>query len=155
MTMADAHSVHIPELISRVEGNRQLRVLSPATYSNEGGHFLDAELYLDDEPINENGPCFLGVGTHEDLIDPNEIDVELVVPYTTELRKWLGSRRANSSFYAHVGRGNSTMIFSIPRSKGNEVLPDLISVILPDSLKNSAGALLNFANVLAFYLPRE
>lgn len=152
MSLEHCQIVPMPEVVSRLAGNDHLS-LGPAKYMSIGGHSIDAELLINGEPINGQHPYILGVGKRAYSLYGGDPSVDLTVPVDS-FSNACHDVSLIPRCEVNVNLAATVLQFSVPRSAAHLALVEAVPLLLPEKLHHSAGVLLNFANVMAYYLPK-
>lgn len=142
----------MPDMISRIEGNDHLS-LGPARYMSFKGHSIDAELLVNGEPAVPMRHYNLGVSTNNVSEYPGEVVVGLTVPFDGKAKTFRHLSHIPGSRVDFDITGK-LLAFSVPQPSAGSAFNKVVPLLLPETLRQSAGAIVNFANVMAYYLPK-
>lgn len=140
--------IDMPQVESPLGMNRVLR-LGTAKYSKFLSDFISSPLYVDDASTGSALTVF-GVRPNNDGFDG--VGIQLLVPvgvYDRRLSDLMMDHTIDltlpddDSLELTVMRGN-------PNS--SEQMHDFVDEFAPEPIRHSAGAILNFANLMAYYL---
>ncbi len=143
----DGEYVHMPQIESSLGAGRVLRLGDPR-YVKFISDFIEARLYVVyEQPIHTRLSVF---GVRPTAYSSEGLGIQLKVPGVNNLR--LDALMKDSVMDLTFDDDSIELTVKRSQPNCNEQMHDFVSEFAPEPIRQSAGAILNFANLMAYYL---